>query len=105
MRILPALNSFAHWRKPRPTSDTSNPHGQTLSTPSTLHLAPGEVDEGQVQVSVLVAMPSPKSKSLFNLDEDAEVEMIPEIMVGVVELPYHAGSRANVSTSKLEGGV
>jgi len=97
--IQRALASFARWRRPRQSSAPSN---QSLSTPFTLsRLAPGDDEEQSVQVSVLVAMPSLKFKSSFYLDEDAEVEMLPEIMVGVAQVPYHTGS-AKLSASKLE---
>jgi hypothetical protein len=99
-RTIQALASFARWRRPRQSSAPSN---QSLPTPFTLScLAPGDDEEQSVQVSVLVAMPSPRFKSSFYLDEDAEVEMLPEIMVGVAQVPYHTGSSAKVSASKLE---
>ncbi|KIM81315.1 hypothetical protein PILCRDRAFT_821782 [Piloderma croceum F 1598] len=100
-RTIQALASFARWSMPRQSSAPSN---QRLSTPFTpSRLAPGDDDdeeERSIQVSVLIAMPSPKFKSSFDLDEDAEVEMLPEIMLGVAQVPYHAGS--SVSASKLE---
>jgi len=103
-RTLSGLNPFTFWGRPRytPTSNSRNqPYNQSPSTPFTLSrlVLGGDDGEGNVQVSVLVAMPSPKSKSSFNPDEGAD---IPEIMVGVVLLPYRTSPE--VSTSKLEGG-
>lgn len=98
IRTIRALASLAHWRGPRQPSTLSN---QSLSIPFPLdRLAPGDDNEERsVQISVLVAMPSPspKFKSSYDLDED---EPLPEIMVGVAQVPYHTGS--SVSASKLE---
>ena len=108
-RTLSGLNPFTYWRRPRPTltSNSHNlPYNQSPTTPLTLSrlVLGGDDEEGNVQVSVLVAMPSPKSKSSFNPAEGGEVDVIPEIAVGVVLLPYRTSSSAETSISKLEGG-
>jgi len=61
-----------------------------------------EAEEGSVQVSVLVAMPSFKSKfKSKSLSGDEEAETVPEMVVGVVHLPYRISTA--VSSSQLNG--
>jgi hypothetical protein len=82
-------------------SHTSNSHNQPPSTPVTLsRLALAEDEDINVQVSVLVTMPSPTFKSSFNPNGSAEGEMLPEIAVGVVQLPYCTSPSANASILK-----
>jgi len=103
------LNPFVQWRRTRSTP-SSSPSTAQIQTPSS-PLTPGsmqgtDAEEGSVQVSVLVAMPSskskfkPKSKSLSG-DEDAET--VPEMVVGVAHLPYRTSASAAVSSSHLDG--
>ena len=99
------LNRFVQWRRTRSTpSSPSTAQTQTPSSPSSMQGT--EAEEGSVQVSVLVAMPSskskfkPKSKSLSG-DEDAET--VPEMVVGVAHLPYRTSASAAVSSSHLDG--
>jgi hypothetical protein len=54
-------------------------------------------------VSVLVAMPSHASKSSSSKTNDHRDEKaMPDIVVGVAQLPYRSSSSAEVSTSKFD---
>jgi hypothetical protein len=94
-------NPFAQWRRQRSTP-SSTAHTQTPSTPlnpSDPMPGTGE-EEGDVQVSVLVAMPSPKSKPN---PSGEEMEVVPEMVVGIAHLPYRTNPGATVSTSHPDG--
>jgi len=103
-RTLSILNRITHWRGSISISPTPNSDHQSLFTAS--RLTPGgDNNRGNVQVSVLVAMPSPKSKSSFSMDKGEDVEVVvPEIAVGVAQLPYRVSRSPEVSTLKLERG-
>ena len=100
-RNVPALSPFGHLRGLRTFIPTHITHDPSPS-PTPTH-SPGDSAERHVEVSVLVAMPSPRSKSAFDPNADAIADMVPEIAVGVAHLPYRASLGAVVSTSKLEG--
>jgi len=106
-RTLSIPNRITHWRRSIPISPTPNSDHQSPSVPFTVsRLTPGGDDnKGNVQVSVLVAMPSPKSKSSFSMDKGEDIEaVVPEIAVGVAQLPYRVSRSPEVSTLKLERG-
>jgi len=99
---IPFLNCFPQWRRFYPASPTSNSYNQSPLTAFSLShcdVALGGLDQnGNIQVSVLVTMPSPKSK----LKNGAEIEVVPEIVVGIAQLSCGASRSAGASTpSKL----
>jgi len=99
-----SLNPFTIWGRPQRTALSSPPPHDQLAPPTT---SPQEEEEqGNVQVSVLVAMPSPNPKpSSLNRGNGGETEVVPEIVVGVAQLPYRTSLNVEVSISELDERV
>jgi hypothetical protein len=83
---LPLRSPFTRWTRPSALSsrDQSPSPASNGSGPII-----GQEDDRVVQVSVLIAMPSPTPIAKWDTSEDAGV---PDVVVGVAQLPFQPGN-------------